>query len=392
MSFTISQINDHLDGMGHGTTTNKITNIEALHERAAATFLVKCHPLEVIRNATMANLVHDDVYNYSLPSDFGSIIDLIPDDERESWDRAVRNRAGQFDLEKAIKNQTLSIEAVDGTKFARINWRTRQGKVLNELNSLTGNGTWSAQGSATNVVLDTIFKKSGSASVRFDLVASGDGIKNTTMTAVDLTDEDEIADVFVWVYFPSITNLTSISAVWGNDLTTKYWTSTAQTTQADGSAFKTGWNLLKFSWSAATETGTVAPATIDSFKLTVAATGAIVDIRVDNIIFSIGRPFDLKYYSKYLFKDGTTGTWKSIPTSDNDIVMIDNDSLPQYLMECLIQMSQQKKGKDAAFDINHAIAQLSALYPAYKGLYPSQVKKVVGKIGGLPFRTRRFTR
>ena len=69
------------------------------------------------------------------------------------------------------------------------------------------------------------------------------------MDAVDLTDYDEVSDFFTWIYFGTVP--TSVSAVWGNDLTANYWTSTAQTTQADGTAFKVGWNLLKFSWATA---------------------------------------------------------------------------------------------------------------------------------------------
>lgn len=390
MSFTISAIKEHLTGMGHGGTLNKVRNIEAMFERTAGRFLLKMKPLEVMRNAALTNTIHDDVYNYSTPSDFGWLIDLSPQDNRDTWDRAFRTNAGVFDAEKAIREKTLSIEGSEGSKIFRINWRTRQGKVLHNMNSVTANGTWSAVASATGIEADTITKISGNASIRFDLVATGDGIQNTSMDAVDLTDEDEVADVFVWVYLPSTSGVTSLSARWGNDLTTNYWSSTAQTTQADGSAFKTGWNLLKFPWSTATETGTVAPATIDSFRITLAAT-AQNNIRVDNIVFSIGRNFDVKYYSKFLFKSASSGTWLTRPSSDDDSVMLDNDSLPHFLLECLVDMAQQMEGSDSAFDIGFAEKQLAVLYPAYKGSYPSQVKKAVGKTtGGPKWSTRRY--
>lgn len=376
--FQVSAIKNHLIGLSHGGTLKRVRNIEEMFERSASRFLLKCHPLESIRLGTLSSTIHDDVYNYPLQSDFGSLIDLIPQDNRESWDVAVRNNAGKFDLEKAIKNKVISIEGAEGTKFIRINWRSRKGVTVHNMDSVTANGTWSAVGSATNIAANTIFKVSGNASIEFDIVTSGDGIKNTTMDAVDLTDEDEVADFFVWVYFG--TAPTSISAKWGNDLTAKYWTSTAQTTQADGTAFKVGWNLVKFPWSTATETGTVTPSTIDSFQITFVS-GAQTNVRVDNIICSIGRNFDNKYYSKYLFKN-SSGTYISKTTSDDDYVLIDNDTLPQFLMECLIDMSQQTEGSDSAFDIQFAEDQLKILYPAYKGIYPSQVKKVAGQYGG----------
>lgn len=368
--------------MGHGATLNKVRNVEAMYERSASKFLLKCKPLETMRTAALSSVVHDDVFNYSPPSDFASLIDLIPQDSRSEWDMAFRDAAGLFDLQKAVKNRTVSIEGSEGSKIIRINWRSRQGKVLSGMNDTDDNGTWSAVTGASNVEQDTIFKKSGGASVRFDLTSTGGGIQNTTLDALDLTDEDEVADVFVWVYLPSTTGVTSIQATWGNDLTTKYWTSTAQTTQADGSAFTAGWNLLKFSWSAATETGTVAPATIDSFKIILNATEQN-NIRVDNIIFSIGRNFDVKYYSKYLFKS-SSGTYQSQPSADSDLVLVDNDSLPIFLFELLKDMAHQMEGTDSAFDIEYARGELAELYPAFRSEFPDQRKKLRTEYGMRP--------
>lgn len=386
MSFTVSQLNSHLTAMGHNGTLNKVRNLYAMYERSAARFLLKVHPLESIRNGALASAIYDDVYNYALPSDFGSLIDLIPQDNRQTWDNALRTLAGYFDLEKAIKTKVLSIEGSEGTKIARINWRSRQGKVLNAMESLTANGTWSAVGSATGLKANSIFKVSGGASIEFDLVTTGDGIKNTTMSAVDLTNEDEVADIFIWVFLPSAP--TSISFVFGNDLTTKFWTCVAQTTQADGTAFKVGWNLLKFPWATAVETGTVAPATIDSAQITVTNGTAMSNIRVDNIIFAIGRNFDMKYYSKYLFKN-SGGTYISQPTTDDDTVLVDNDTLPLFLLELLTDMAHQMEGSDSAFDLTFAENQLARLYPAYKGLNPSMVKKTTSSYGNRnPSRNR----
>ncbi len=370
---TVGDFKFHLKRMLHGASESSIGDIELLMERAANTMLTKIDPLSTMRVNALPNAVHDDIFNYSLPSDFKKPIDLYPQDNRVSSDKAGRKFGEDFDLNKALEQRTASTESSEGTKFIRINWRSRQGKVLNNMNSVTDNGTWSGVGTATGIEADTIFKVSGSGSIKFDMLASGDGIQNITMDAVDLTDYDEVADIFVWVYLPSAP--TSISAVWGNDLTTNYWTGVAQTTQADGAAFKVGWNLIKFSWGSATESGTVAPATTDSFKITLVTSGAVSNIRVDNIIFSIGRNFDLKYYSKYLIKN-SSGTWITKSTSDNDIVVLDSDEIQLYLLECLIAASQQIEGADTAVDITWARGELQTLYMKYQEEHPSQTKKV----------------
>lgn len=397
---TIDEVKANLGGLLHGASTDDLTDIDLLLERSANTLLSKIDPIETIRTASLSSVVHDDVFNYALPSDYKKLIDIYPQDNRNEWDKAYRTAAGQFDLKKAIRNKVVSIEGDEGSKVIRINWRSRQGKVLHTMNSVSDNGTWSAVATAAGIVADTIFKKSGSASIKFNVLASGDGIKNTSMSAVDLTDEDEVADVFVWVYLPAVSALTSVTAKWGNSLdglSPKYWTGTAQTTQADGTDFKIGWNLLKFSWATASETLTVTPADIDSFSITFTTTGAISGIRVDNIVFSIGRNFDIKYYSKYLLKN-SSGTWINKTSDDADTVVLDSDAIEIFHMENLINASQQMENR--ADDIIWAGQRLNGnstapdreermgLYAKYRAEYPNMSKKLVTTYGGLPGRGR----
>ena len=386
MSFTIQQLDNHLVGMGHSGSLNKVRNKYQMYERAASKFLLKNKPLTVMRNSTLSDTVHGDLNDYDLPSDFLSLVDLLPQDNRELWDNAFRRYAGKFDLEKAIRNRTISIEGSEGTKIIRINWKSRAPKVQHTMDSLTSNGTWSAVATASGLFADTIVKRKGNASTRFDVTASGDGIDNDDMGAIDLTDEDEVGDLLLDLYIKNSTdlaNFTSITGIWGNNLSSAYWTGVAQTTRADGTALSVGWNPIKIPWSTATETGTVAPATVDSLKFTIARTAAITDLRIDNVRFSIGRAFDIKYYSKFLFKN-SAGTWISLPTTDDDTVMVDNDGLPIFLFELLKDMAHQMEGTDSSFDISYAKTELVELFPHFRAENPDQSKKAVTNYGGLP--------
>ena len=374
--------------MLHGGTLNKVRNFEYACERAANIALAKIDPNETERLAALSSLIYDDVFNYPLASDYKKLIDLRPQDNRTNADSASRQYAERFDLRRSINNRQLSIESEEGTRFIRINWRSagwNSPHTFHTCDSLTSNGTVAIVGTASGLKIQKLYKVSGSASIEFDTATSGDGIQITGMDALDLTDEDEIADLFLWVYLPSAP--TSITAIWGNDLTTNYWTGVAQTAQADGTAFKVGWNLIKFSWSAATESGTVAPATIDSFKLTIASS-ALVNVRVDSILFIVGRNFDAKYYSQYIFKN-SAGTWISRPTSDNDTCVLIGTAIEIFLAELLKQCAQQMEGEDSASDINSANRLLNGnpdspdsvervgLYAKYRSEYPSQSKKAV---------------
>jgi len=389
---TITDRKNNLSARLHGGSLNKVRNIEDLFKRASDKMLSKIDPIDTMRNAPLSSVVHDDLYNYSLPSDYKSIIDIYPQAQRTNLDSAPRNQSEKFDLTKELSTKRITIEASEGSKILRVNWKKRAGKVLNTLNSLTSNGTWSAVGTASGLALDEIIRFSGGGSIRFDVAATGDGIDNDDMTTVDLSDEDEIADVIVPFYIKNsadLANLNSVTCIWGIDLTTNYWTGTAQTTQADGTAFKIGWNIIKIPWSTATETGTVIPTTIDSFKITFNVDAAISDIRVDNIIFSIGTQFDIKYYSKYTLKN-TAGTWIDKTTSDDDIIVLDNDAFEILSLEDLIEAAHQIEGADSNFDMNYARLELDTLYKRYKSSYPSQAKKEIAYYGSLPLRHRRL--
>lgn len=397
MSITIQQLKEHLIGLGHGGSLNKVRNFEALCERAQNTFLSKCSPVSTIRTVAISQVIHDDIYNYGLPSDFKREIDLYPQDQRYLGDNAPRELAKRFDLKKLIQNKTVSIEASEGTKIIRINWRSRSPRVISQMDSLTQNGTWSAVTGAGTPTVDTVFKVAGSGSLKFDLNTTGGGLQSSSLTSSDLSTGGSQNDFFLRLYFPTVTNLTSVTGIWGNDLTTNFYTSVAQTAQADGTAFRVGWNLIKFPGLTATQTGSVSFTTIDSFKFTLQTTGAIASVRADYITASLGRNFDIKYYSKYIFKT-SAGVYESRPQTDNndDIVVLDNDEVQGFILECLIAMAQQVEGTDSAFDITFAEHGLygnpssathegrMGFYRLYNGENPVQSKRAVNSRGGLP--------
>ena len=393
---TINELENHLVGLSHGGTLNKVRNINYLYNRVANTVLSKIKPLEAIRVAPL--IVSSDMYDYALPSDFYSLIGIYPQGERNWNEEGERNTIEDFDRKKKIDDKKFSIEALNGIKKVRIDWDTRPAKVLHAMESYNGNGTWVASGTTTNILTDTIFKVSGGGSVRFDLGATGDGISNTTMSSVDLSTEDEIADLYLSFYIKDTTELaklTSVTALWGNDVTTNYWTGVEQTSNTDGTAFRVGWNQVKFPWATATESGTVSPSTIDSAKVTFATTGTLNDVRVDNLFFTIGYAFDIKYYSKYLFQT-SSGIYINQPTLDTDLLVLDNDALNIFLYEALDEMAHQVEGEDSRFDMEQARKKLYGdgnapdyagrvgLYAQYRANYPTQEKKIISSYGLKP--------
>lgn len=391
MSFTCLQTKEHLEGMLHSTTLNKVTNLSSLLERAGRNLISKIDLEETIRIAQITNKVHDDIFDYSCPADLKGrkIIDIRPQVNRNEGDSFQQLHSKEFDMFKS--SDTFEIRWNNGVKSLRLSKDVTPSPVtLHEMDSITSNGTWAVGGDATNLTLDTDNFISGGGALNFDIDASGSSahIEITDMTAVDLTKLDEIGVLFVWVYLPDTSIITSIALRWGND-TSNYWTVTS-TEPHDQSSFKTGWNLVKFAWNGATETGTVAPATIDYLRVTVAYDGtADTDIRVDKIVASTGEIFEIEYYSKYLFTN-SGGTRQGTFNDDADIVVLEDDAFNIYTNECGLLLSQQQKGKDARVDelffrkelygdpASPTVEGRMGLYKAYKVDHPAESIKPKG--------------
>src|SRR3990167_1274841 len=100
----INAIKEHLTGMLHGGTLNKVRNFEAACERAANTVLSNLDPIDTETTAALSRVIHDDLTNYPLPSDFKKIIDLFPEENRTHLDSASRVYAERLSLQRLIKN------------------------------------------------------------------------------------------------------------------------------------------------------------------------------------------------------------------------------------------------------------------------------------------------
>jgi len=79
--YTISEVENNLIGLLHSGSLNKVRNINQLYERAANNLLSKVTPLETMRLATLASTVHDAQFNYALPTDYRSLVGILP----SSW-------------------------------------------------------------------------------------------------------------------------------------------------------------------------------------------------------------------------------------------------------------------------------------------------------------------
>lgn len=380
MSYSILQVKDDLAGMAHGTTVNKITNIDAVFRRAARNVIAKLNPDELKRLGQLE--IYDGVYDYAAFSDLNekrvADIRVVP---RSAADNFTSRNNENFDMRKEHVDNWFSIEDRSLTKVFRLSKRLTPAK--SRIYDFDETTYATVGGDASGLALDKNVYISGYA-LSFNLANAGDSgyIELTDFSDVDLSSIWGQSDHFVWVYIPNNPSaITSITLRLGNS-NTAYRTITGA---AQIGSLKTGWNLIKFDHSTGSNTGSITSSAIDYARLTFAYDGtAITGIRVDSMFSSVGHIIDILYYSKFMFRDSTGATWKAEATNDGDLVNLEEASYNIFLYEVGLAAAQQRKGADARADQKffkeelYGLPNQVGLYEQYKFENPDQVQRPRG--------------
>jgi len=173
MSYSIVNLKSDLEGVLHGTTTNQITNLDGLINRAARQLLLDIDPQETKRITELANQIFYQVYDYALPTDVkgNKIIDIRPQTTRYPRDVYNQDYNQQFDVLKSWTfNNQFTINFNASVKTIRINSPLLpQGTVVNQISGVTDNGTFSVGGGASSIETNNINFINFGGSVQFNL-------------------------------------------------------------------------------------------------------------------------------------------------------------------------------------------------------------------------------
>lgn len=376
MAYTLLDIKNATARKLHGVTANQITDFYGLCFDAAVKVLSQVDPEETRRLVPLATPLYGQAaFDYASPSDLkgNRFIDLRPQANRSPSDTPIQQFSQDFDRFKKQVYQGSRVEVSWDTfvKSLRVALPAKDNVVLNENSSATSNGTWSAGGGASGLETDDLYFVNSPSSIRYSL--SGNGyLENSTMTAINLTNYLDQAVAFVWTYCQGSNLPTSFNLHWGSGSSDYY--SASVTSQADGTAFVNGWNLLGFQWQGASVTGTPDVTAINYARFTTNITGVATPVRLNAITFSLGQIYELEYYSKFLFRD-SLGAFKEKPTADTDLINLDTDALGVYT-NCLAHLAaQQQQGKDSSFDLPFFKGEYETSVLEYNRKYPSQTQK-----------------
>jgi hypothetical protein len=278
------------------------------------------------------------------------MIDILYQDDSLNIEQRT---AQQFWKDKKYEYNIFADDNNGKTKLLLINVNTNKTNTqLTNCDTYNGNGTWSAVAStdATNVRTDDSEYTEGSGSVAFDIDVSLSGtntaaIENATLTAVDISSDENKSMIFARVYLPDVTYITSLSLRWGSS-SSDYWTASV-TTQFSGVALVVGYNVVAFNWNGAVETGTADAAAIDYIRYTINFSASQVDdtdFRIDDIRSKMPYHATALYYSQYFIQDAD-GTYKEEFVDGDDVTVLEQhheDMLMYLALEEAFDVDRQK--------------------------------------------------
>ena len=373
----ITTLKSELQGILHGTTLNKVDNLNRVIDRAARQLLLDVDPQETIR-MTELDPIYDQVYNYPCPTDLKGvmILDIRPQVQRTLRDRYTQTYSQEFDINKQYTLQpNFNIQWNTGLRTLQIDSPLlNTGIILNECDSLTGNGTWS--GTATNLSIDNVNYAAGSGSLTFNLTATASSYVETTIpTGIDLTAHENQSVMFFWVYLPVAANFTSVSLRWGSD-SSNYWdTGNISTTQSD-TVFQNGWNLISFPWVDSSTTGSPDVTSVTYMRVTYNTNGtAQTGVKLNEIVSRLGEIVQVLYYSKYMFRDSSTGAFQETVTDDSNLINLETESYNLLLNLVALYCVQQVFDGSMANDLAFYQTQYDKSLKRYQSLYKSQRNK-----------------
>ncbi len=320
MAVTTANLITTLDSYTGDASTDRVTQAERLDALTEAVVWTQESTGMELQNFTYDFNYYDTVHTYNVTSILSDIIMASDLRRMEGENNKTFNFTSGKQISEDIANgsteSSFTIERYDRKAYIVVNHDSKYQarKISGFENTTDGGGTWTLDSStsdAVNLTVDSVNFNEGNASLKFDADVSQSGnnkigIYNSTLTSLDLTEQAYLSGVFVDIYFPAVTYISSVTITWGTD-TSNYWSATA-TTDAFGASFAASkWNKIKVTWdNTTTTTGTPDYTDVAYFKIEINYTGSQADqtgYGIDNLMIVRPEKLKLHYLSTYVGRD-----------------------------------------------------------------------------------------
>lgn len=366
-TYSITQIKSDLSAVLHGTTLNKVQNIDGLLLRASRQVLTDIDLKETVRKSTFT--LYKDVYDYTCPTDIkgNKIIDIYPvnNDYNGSIYSQRYNQAFNRSASSDGVNNDLNYDYNQYARVIKINAkRLPDPIVIDKAVSVT-----SFTGTVTNIIADTINYKENDASIRFN-ASTGQFIQKTFAKPLDITSHFNLSTLFFYVYVSN--TVTSLEFRLGFDLSNYYkWTIT---TDSLGLALTEGWHTIKLDWANDVIVGSPTASIINSFSIYF-TTATPITANINNVTSNMGKRYEMSYYSENMFRNNITGAFESAPSSDSSFINASNEGYNLLLNQVALYAVQQVQGASQSEDASFFVNEYTRVLNKQKQEYKSQIQK-----------------
>lgn len=364
----------------HGVGFSVASDFFGAVDEGRRELISKVQPRELKRIAYIENALYDQVDRYAVPGDmqYENVNDIRALASHRNLDTMEHPLEmvyeKRFDQKRQNARNVFTINYADGVKYMKINHprglKTCQHLVIQDFDSLNGNGTFNVGGNIGNLTLDKLDHITGKASLRFDIDASSTSgfIENFTMTPVDITEFMQLGAIFTWLEITKINVLTSATLRFGSSVDDYYEFAVNQ--PHDGNEFLPAWNLLRFPLEGLTQVGFPNIKQISYFRLELTTTGTepILGCHIDNIVARKGVVYQVNYNSAFMIVDQANQAWKQLATKNTDLIVAEEDTYQLLLLETtkVVMQGSYDNTNKSQDDIDKIDRQLKEKYVQYK--------------------------
>ena len=251
MAITIANLITNLDSFIGDTSNDRVTAAERLQYLTEGcvwlqTSLDNDHSIR-----TYSLSYFDTINSYKLNSDITDVLEgnalrrLVGETNDVDFTRQDARQIFIY-LPENSGESPYALERRDSNLYAVINYASKYGALqVSTMDSLTADGgTWASDTTTSDALAVEVDDTDGSNNTlgcfKFDITVAQSAnnratISNATLTAEDLTDDEDLPTWLLDVKFPNVADITSVTLYWGSS-STAYWSASA-TTNYDGSAF-----------------------------------------------------------------------------------------------------------------------------------------------------------
>jgi len=382
MSYYVGTLKESVAGLLTGTNVANITNLYGALERAGRTLAQKISlPTSSGRESI---ILYDNVFDYPAPDTIfaSSITDLRPQGiDRAPWDFVYKTGGEQFDRTKGYlpNGYMVAFEYIQGAGIMRVSTPNAFPRaILDPMSATTG---WVAAGSASAVVLDQTVYYEAPASLRSTLTGASTGTYTKTISTQNLSTYEDVGVVFLAIYTPSATNLTSITLRLGSSASA--YDSVTATTGFIGSWIANDWTLVAFDFAGSASTGTPNWSAINHAQIRVTTAGTITNFRLGGMFIALPAPHEVLFDSAALFLT-SGGSPSSTITADADLILVGDAAYTIYEYEAAKAVAMQMSGgvytnQIKGFDeVLLGEGNELGLYARYRADNPSESLRQVG--------------